>query len=203
MKRSLASIAAGACLAGSAPALQPASQASPAAGGENTRAAGLEAWGRIYEVFSHPRCANCHVADGRPMWAGPSYGVARAHGINVGGDPDLLFGHPGMTCATCHMAENAGAAHGPPGAEVWHLPPAEMAWWGKSSDEICSQIKDPERNGGRALADIEAHVATDALVAWGWDPGEGRAAAPYSAAETAAFIAAWAEAGAPCPGSGG
>lgn len=161
--------------------------------------AGLAAWEKIHQVLSHPRCANCHVADGRPMWSGPSYGEARVHGMNVGGDPELLFGNLGMMCNTCHMEENSAVPHGPPGAEVWHLPPASMAWWGESSAKICAQIKDPERNGLRSLEDIEAHIANDALVAWGWAPGVGREPAPYSAAETAAFVAAWAADGAPCP----
>ncbi len=169
------------------------------AAGEQLAAGGLAAWAKFHEVVSHPRCANCHVADGRPMWSGPSYGETRAHGMNVGGDPELLFGYPGMTCDTCHMAENAGVPHGPPGAEVWHLPPASMAWWGVSSAEICAQIKDPARNGGRSLADVQTHIAEDARVAWGWAPGPGRDPAPYSAAEAASFIEARAADGAPCP----
>ena len=49
-----------------------------------TRQEGLEAWARIYEVVSHPRCSNCHAGpDNRPMWSGPSYGKARFHGMNV------------------------------------------------------------------------------------------------------------------------
>ncbi|MEL7487050.1 MAG: hypothetical protein AAGJ87_07540 [Pseudomonadota bacterium] len=166
-------------------------------------AAGLAAWEKIYSVVSHPRCANCHVADGRPMWSGPSYGEARVHGMNVGGDPNLLFGNPGLFCNTCHMAENSEKPHGPPGAEVWHLPPPEMVWWKRTSAEICAQLQDPERNGGRTLADVETHVAEDALVAWGWAPGPGREPAPYSAEETAQFIADWAQNGAPCPAGNG
>lgn len=173
---------------------------TPAAPAEPVTAeTGLSAWAKIYEVFSHPRCANCHVEDGRPMWSGPSYGETRVHGMYVGGDADLLMGNPGMFCMTCHMPENSTKLHGPPGAEVWHLPPKEMVWHAKASHEICVQVKDPVRNGGRSLAEIEHHVAEDALVAWGWAPGPGRQPAPYSAKETAQFVAAWAAAGAPCP----
>jgi hypothetical protein len=36
---------------------------------------GLAAWSKIHEVFSHPRCANCHVGpDNVPIWSGSSYG---------------------------------------------------------------------------------------------------------------------------------
>ena len=37
---------------------------------------GLAAWSKIHEVFSHPRCANCHVGpDNMPIWSGSSYGT--------------------------------------------------------------------------------------------------------------------------------
>ena len=55
-----------------------------------TKAEGLEAFSRIYEVTSHPRCANCHVGDdNRPRWSGPSYAPFpvgqdwRYHGMNI------------------------------------------------------------------------------------------------------------------------
>ena len=32
----------------------------------------LKLWGKIHEVFSHPRCVNCHVGpDNIPRWSGP------------------------------------------------------------------------------------------------------------------------------------
>jgi len=52
--------------------------------------------------------------------------------------------------------------------------PIEMAWEGKSIGEICRQIKDPNRNGGRDLSLLHEHLAHDDLVAWGWQPGAGR-----------------------------
>jgi hypothetical protein len=33
-----------------------------------------------------------------------------------------------------------------------------MGWEGKTLGEICAQIKDPARNGGRSVADIVHHV---------------------------------------------
>ena len=39
-----------------------------------------------------------------------------------------------------------------PGHPRWGLAPIEMAWEGKTPGEICRQIKDPARNGGRDLA---------------------------------------------------
>ena len=41
----------------------------------------------------------------------------------------------------------------------WH----NIVAWGKLG-EICGQIKDPKRNGGKSLADIVHHMAEDELV---------------------------------------
>ncbi len=163
-------------------------------------AAGLPQWQKVYEVLSHPRCANCHVEDDRPRWSGAHYGLTRVHAFNVQRGADGSgFGNPGLRCTTCHFSSNSSSLHGPPGAPNWHLAPAEMVWFGKSSAEICAQIKDPSRNGGRTLAEIAAHVRDDRLVGWGWVPGPGREPAPGSAEETYQAIEAWSKAGAPCP----
>jgi hypothetical protein len=159
---------------------------------------GSSAWAQIHAVFSHPRCANCHVDDGRPRWSGASYGKPRPHAMNVmGGESGL--GNVGMRCGTCHGKTNAPVAHGPPGAPDWHLAPAAMVWFGKSSAEICRQVKDPGRNGGRTLQQVAEHVRADALVAWGWAPGVGREPAPGSAEQTYRLLQEWISAGAPCP----
>jgi hypothetical protein len=75
-----------------------------------------------------------------------------------------------------------------------------MAWQGKTPAEICAQIKDPTRNGGRSLAQIHEHIATDSLVGWAWAPGFGREPAPGTQKEAGALIAAWIKDGAACPG---
>lgn len=165
-----------------------------------SEAEALATWEKAYEVFSHPRCVNCHVPeDNRPRWSGPSYGEGwQYHGMYIHAGEDR-FGTETMACNTCHGPQNSEVPHGPPGSAVWMLAPVEMVWWEKSSQEICEQIKDPERNGGRTLEDVADHVSHDELVLWGWEPGPGREPAPYSAAELSAFIAGWAAAGAPCP----
>jgi hypothetical protein len=73
------------------------------------------------------------------------------------------------------------------------VPPA--AWEGKTLAEICAQIKDPARNGGKDMAALVRHMAEDSLVGWGWTPGPGRQPAPGTHAEFGALIRAWAEAG--------
>lgn len=177
-----------------------AQEATPAPALAVDTAKGLPEWEKVYAVFSHPRCANCHVEDERPRWSGPEFPMAKVHGFNVQGGADGSgFGNPGLRCTTCHFETNSGAPHGPPGAESWHLAPAEMVWFDKSSAEICAQIKDPKRNGGRSLEEVAVHVRDDNLVGWGWDPGPSRQPAPGSAEETFEAIQRWAAAGAPCP----
>jgi hypothetical protein len=76
-----------------------------------------------------------------------------------------------------------------------------MAWQGKSLREICLQLKDVARNGGRSLSQIHEHMAKDSLVGWGWHPGEGRSPAPGTQAQFGALIRAWISTGAHCPES--
>jgi hypothetical protein len=160
---------------------------------------GLALWGRIHEVFSHPRCANCHVGqDGVPIWSGQSYGPkARPHGMNIAGGESRI-GATTVPCSTCHMLSNSQLPHGPPGADGWRLPPVEMQWFGKSSAEICAQIKNSRNPDFDTIAKVAAHIGTP-LVKWGWMPGPGREPAPYSAEQLAGFLTDWEKAGAPCP----
>lgn len=164
---------------------------------------GLEHWEKVYEVFSHPRCTNCHVPeDSRPRWAGPSFdlneGEWRYHGMNVSGG-ETRDGRDSIPCSACHATINSVLPHGPPGAPRWSLAPVEMSFFEKSSFELCAQIKDPARNGGRTLDEVASHIAHDPLIRWGWFPGPGREPAPYSLEDTIATFKNWMEAGAHCP----
>jgi hypothetical protein len=86
-----------------------------------------------------------------------------------------------------------------PGNPAWGLAPVSMAWQGKSVGEICLQIQDPARNGGRTLAKLSEHMATDSAIAWAFRPGDGRTPAPGTQAQFAALIDAWIATGAQCP----
>jgi len=66
-------------------------------------------------------------------------------------------------CNACHQITNAEIPHGPPGAPHWQLEAVELVWWQKSSGEICEQIQDPERTGGRDLAEVADHIGHDLL----------------------------------------
>ena len=86
-----------------------------------------------------------------------------------------------------------------PGHPRWGLAPLSMAWEGKSLHDICVQIKDTNRNGGRDLALLQEHVAKDDLVAWGWTPGPGRDPAPGTQEAAGQLVQAWIDSGAECP----
>ena len=151
----------------------------------------------IRSVIQHPRCLNCHVADGRPR----QYDDSRVHSQNVQGGPDGR-GMPGLPCSTCHQSTNAPTTAGPnapPGAPNWHLAPKEMVWVDVGARDACLRLRDPRSNGGKDLAQLRHHFAEDKLVAWGWQPGGGRSTPPLTHAQTVAAVEAWIEAGAPCP----
>jgi len=145
------------------------------------------------KVLLHPRCVNCHPAGDRPLQTDDM----RPHQPPVvRGEANI--GAPGMMCGTCHHDANYDPA-GVPGHPQWHLAPIEMAWEGKSLGQICAQIKDPDRNGGKDMAALVHHMAEDTLVGWGWNPGKGRTPAPGTQAEFGALIKAWVDTGAHCP----
>jgi mono/diheme cytochrome c family protein len=146
------------------------------------------------KVLLHPRCVNCHPATDRPL-----QGMAgRLHEPRVRRGIDG-HGVTAMRCAACHTAANYDAV-AMPGNPRWALAPASMAWEGRSLTQICEQMKDPARNGGRRLDAIVEHLRSDPLVGWAWEPGIGREPAPGTQAALGALIQDWARTGAVCPG---
>lgn len=152
------------------------------------------------KVIQHPRCVNCHPAGDSPL-QGMEMHVHRPPVVRGEGN----IGAPGMMCGTCHGAENvpvvgqAETLKSIPGDPAWHLAPLEMAWEGKTLAQICEQIKDPARNGGKTMDEIVEHMAHDHLVGWGWNPGEGREPVPGTQEQFGDLIRLWAESGASCP----
>ncbi|MFY1831696.1 Isoquinoline 1-oxidoreductase subunit [Myxococcus fulvus] len=156
---------------------------------QRSRALFLEA----SRVLLHPRCANCHP-DGDSPFQETGF---KPHDPPVTRGPEG-FGVVGMECAGCHQDRNQALTR-VPGAPNWHLAPLSMAWVGKSPRQVCEQLKDPARNGGKTLAQIVEHNAHDELVAWGWTPGSGREPAPGTQEQFGALVGAWVETGAECP----
>lgn len=174
--------------------------------GSVSREQGLEAWSRIHNVVSHPRCANCHTDEAnRPMWSGPEFTKPGPHGMYVNAGVSRI-GAETIPCQTCHITSDLpnDTPHAPPHVSVeWQLAPVEFVWFGVAEGEICRQIRDPERNGGRDGAGLIEHITHDAelkaFITWAFDPGGGREAAPGTLQEHLDDTATWVAAGMPCP----
>jgi hypothetical protein len=170
--------------------LQPVSSFDKVA---DARARSIALFTEAGKVLQHPRCMNCHPATERPTqtdWMRPHQPL-----VVRGADG---HGAAGMPCTTCHHAGNFDPGH-IPGHPDWHLAPATMAWQGRSLAQVCSQIKDRARNGGRDLVALIHHVSEDSLVGWAWAPGAGRTPAPGTQAQFGELMKAWAATGAFCP----
>jgi hypothetical protein len=159
----------------------------------DTEARSAAMFTELGKVLTHPRCVNCHPAGDRPHQGDES----RLHQPPVERGPDG-HGTETMRCSTCHQKANFDPGR-VPGHPEWHIAPREMAWEGKTLAEICAQIKDPSRNGGRKAEDLIHHIGTDTLVGWAWHPGFGRSAAPGTQKEAGALVDAWVKSGAVCP----
>ncbi|EFL88244.1 hypothetical protein [Ahrensia sp. R2A130] len=176
--------------------LRPASEIE-AIGDERERS--LAAYEEVAKVVTHPRCMNCHPRDSSPR---QGMDMAMHQPPVVRGVDD--FGAPAMRCATCHGNENVsyvGSEGSIPGHDPWHVAPLSMGWIGLSKGAICEQLKDPERNGDRTMAEIHEHMAEDGLVGWAWNPGEGREPAPGTQDVFGQLTKLWIDNGAHCPTS--
>jgi hypothetical protein len=174
-----------------APQALAAPESFAAIGDASARSAAM--FSELGKVLTHPRCVNCHPAGDRPHQTD----AGRPHQPPVwrGADGHGLLA---MRCSSCHGNANFEPGR-MPGHPEWHLAPREMAWEGKTLAEICTQIKDPARNGGRKPEDLIHHIGEDTLVGWAWAPGFGRSAAPGTQKQAGALVEAWVKTGAACP----
>jgi hypothetical protein len=151
----------------------------------------------IGRLLTHPRCMNCHPAGEHPLQGADHH----EHRPPVWRNDTGNFGTP---CGECHSERNvplheAATYKSIPGHPRWGVAPLSMAWEDKSIGDICRQLKDTERNGGRDLALLQEHIAKDDLVAWGWNPGPGREPAPGTQEAAGKLVQAWIDTGAECP----
>jgi hypothetical protein len=132
--------------------------------GSVSQADGLQAWSRIEAVVTHPRCANCHVdARAIPIWTPAGESKPRAHGMNIHGGESRI-GAELIPCSTCHVTSTTAndPAPAPPHAGIdWQLAPVEFLWFGQSGAKICTQLRDPKRNGGRDAKGSVPHLSFD------------------------------------------
>jgi hypothetical protein len=151
----------------------------------------------IGRLLTNPRCMNCHPAGDHPLQGNDEHEHMPAVWRGE-------TGHLATDCSGCHGERNftlheAASYSSIPGHPRWAVAPLSMAWQGKSLGEICRQLKDVNLNGGRDLALLQEHIAKDDLVAWAWNPGEGREPAPGSQEAAGRLVQAWIDSGAQCP----
>jgi hypothetical protein len=154
-------------------------------------------FGEIGKLLTHPRCMNCHPAGDHPL-----QGTDRHEHMPPVWRGDT--GHLATNCSECHTEHNvtlheAASYKSIPGHPRWGVAPLSMSWEHKSVGEICRQLKDARLNGGRDLALLQEHIAKDDLVAWAWNPGEGREPAPGTQEMAGKLVQAWIDNGAECP----
>ena len=151
---------------------------------------------RIATVLTHPRCINCHQAESPTQTdAKILHRPLMVRGAN---------GHGSLAqpCQTCHQTTNTANGF-VPGVADWRLAPLSMLWEGRTKAQICAQIKDPARNGGRHTGqEIIEHMKVDPLVLWAWNPGANRTTPPLSHEQLVRALETWVGAGMPCPPGG-
>ena len=185
----------------------------------------------LYQVATHPRCANCHgvIEDGVHK---PTIGdERRPHPMNITAANNLRLmvkdgkfvqteGQQALNCRSCHQDSNGSLKNMPPGAAndlmpgfIWHMPPLTMAIEKDLSEkELCENWLNPAKNsflaarGGRDNMDLFEkefvhHIKDDPLIIWSWTPGEGRTPAPGTHKDAVEAIKIWIEANAKCPNS--
>jgi hypothetical protein len=163
----------------------------------DTAARSAALFAEVGKVLTHPRCMNCHPAGEHPLQGADHHEHRPVVWRND-------TGNLGTACGECHTEQNVtlrehASYKSIPGHPRWAVAPLSMAWEGKSPGEICRQLKDTARNGGRDLALLQEHIAKDDLVAWGWTPGPGRDPAPGTQEMAGQLVQAWIDSGAECP----
>lgn len=174
---------------------------------------GRQAFDHIYKVATHPRCVNCHGAGTGPS-ARPLVGeTMEPHPMNI----TLAHNTPrelaerttlGIECVTCHQDRNLPERGTPPGAQGrnaeqrWRMPPD--ADDPRHSMRILSirlrgQVSKGEAQRDLCLVwanfrkhdDIEGHITNDPLIAWAFEPGQGRERAPDGLERLKEAVAVW------------
>lgn len=159
-------------------------------------AGSVKAFMAVYKVLKSARCMNCHPSGDVPLQGDDSH--LHTMGVKRGPDGKGLYA---MKCSNCHQSENSPGLHAPPGNPKWGLPPANMrmVFQGRTPRQLALQILDPKQNGGRTKQQLIDHMTSDALVSWGWNPGQGRTLPPLSHPAFAAQVKLWIEKGAYAP----
>ncbi|MFK7089689.1 Isoquinoline 1-oxidoreductase subunit [Chromobacterium violaceum] len=165
----------------------------PAAWAADDPAASRQAFGEVARVLQSPRCLNCHTVTDFPRQGDDRH----PHQQMIKRGPANM-GHPSLMCLACHQTANS-ADGAVPGAPSWRLAPLSMGWEGLSAGQLCRSLVNKKQNGGRGVPELVAHMTTDPLVQWAWQPGGRRTLPPLSQRDFHDAVRRWADTGAYCP----
>lgn len=116
------------------------------------------------------------------VWSGPSYGETRPHGMRVRAGKSRI-GAEYLACWACYVASEHPQvmAHAAPHVNgSWQLASVEANWFGRSSQDIFAQLRNPDLNGNRDYLALADHLAHDQILQLVWSPDTGREPATYS-----------------------
>ena len=165
----------------------------------------LDLFAKMYPVFTHPRCINCHgVVQSNP-------GIIRSVTAET---------HPGGWVGDPEDAVDCGECHNEPEVliEAWEFTAPQSMWWiGKNVEELCMLQAGQVRNFNRAAGSASQaskgsylnHLNTDPLITQAFDGLAGgardstlRERPPMDHPAFMAAAKAWVDAGAPCRATG-
>ena len=202
----IAGLAIGLLLTGNAASVVADAQARAALPGAGQGASDVdELFDKIYPVFSHPRCANCHGIVVEPP--GDDNSVTKeSHPAAEKDDPEQ-----GADCGSCHDATKDIE-------KAWGLAPPHLRWAGRDADAVCamqaSEVRRRNTKAGGKAADRAGsylhHLNHDVLITQAWDGHAGgalgatetRPAPSLGRTEFLDAAAKWVDAGAPCRTTG-
>jgi len=88
-----------------------------------------------------------------------------------------------MLSPDLHSAQQRGLRSPHTGMDG-QLAPVEFQWTGRTNTEICAQMRDSNRNGGRDAPRLITHILHDVelirFITWSFNPGAGKSSAPGS-----------------------
>jgi hypothetical protein len=166
---------------------------------------------RIYPVFAHPRCANCHGV----VQHFPGFTHSVTPETHPGGDLKDFYDppdNPSVDCTSCHKET---------GNRWQFTAPPNMEWAGLEEDQVCvmeaAEVRLRNAAARGAGANVSGsyldHLASDPLIQQAWvgyaggardrldDSGRPVPPLPRPPLEYARFLEAaqkWVDAGAPC-----
>lgn len=168
---------------------------------------------KIYPVFKHERCANCHGV----VEHYPGFTRSVTPGTHPGGPAGAGLPDPVVDCTQCHSDDAV--------EDKWKFTaPPNMEWAGLDEGPVCvmeaAEVRLKNAEAGGEAAGLRGsylnHVITDPLIAQAWEGYAGGArprvvdgkpnphlpVPPLTYSEFKAAVTEWVNAGAPCRATG-